>query len=99
MPASQETAGVIEIEFAGGGRMRITGTVEAPTVSALMKAHGLRKAALTRLADAGKTIHQIAAVSGHKTLREIERYTRAANQRRLAREALLGDQNGQRRKA
>jgi integrase len=51
--------------------------------------HGLRKAALTRLADAGKTVHQIAAVSGHKTLKEVERYTRAADQRRLAREALL----------
>jgi transposase len=33
-----ETAGVIEIEFAGGGRMRITGAVDASTVSALMKA-------------------------------------------------------------
>jgi integrase len=32
--------------------------------------HGLRKAALTRLADAGCTVHQIAAVSGHKTLRK-----------------------------
>ena len=56
--------------------------------------HGLRKAALTRLADAGKTVHQIAAVSGHKTLKEIERYTKAADQRRLAREALLGEQTG-----
>jgi transposase len=37
-PALPETAGVIEIEFAGGGRMRITGMVEASTVSALMKA-------------------------------------------------------------
>jgi transposase len=33
-----EPAGVIEIEFAGGCRMRITGTVEPSTVSALMKA-------------------------------------------------------------
>jgi integrase len=56
--------------------------------------HGLRKLALVRLADAGKTVHQIAAVSGHKTLKEVERYTRAADQRRLAREALLGEQNG-----
>ena len=31
-------AGVIEIEFASGGRMRISGTVDALTVSALMKA-------------------------------------------------------------
>jgi integrase len=50
--------------------------------------HGLRKAALTRLADAGCTAHQIAAISGHKTLKEIERYTKAADQARLAREAM-----------
>jgi transposase len=31
-------AGVIEIEFASGGRMRISGPVDAPTVTALMKA-------------------------------------------------------------
>ena len=55
--------------------------------------HGLRKAALTRLADAGKTVHQIAAVSGHASLKEVERYTKRADQRRLAREALLGEQN------
>ena len=33
-----ERAGVIEIEFATGGRMRITGAVDALTVAALMKA-------------------------------------------------------------
>ena len=33
-----ERAGVIEIEFATGGRMRISGPVAASTVSALMKA-------------------------------------------------------------
>jgi transposase len=33
-----ERAGVIEIEFATGGRMRISGAVDAPTVAALMKA-------------------------------------------------------------
>ena len=32
------SAGVIEIEFATGGRMRISGSVAASTVSALMKA-------------------------------------------------------------
>jgi transposase len=36
-PSSPEKAGVIEIEFATGGRMRITGPVEASTVSALIK--------------------------------------------------------------
>jgi transposase len=36
-PVLPEKAGVIEIEFAGGGRMRISGPVDASTVSALMK--------------------------------------------------------------
>jgi transposase len=38
LQAPAETAGVIEIEFAGGGRMRIMGAVEASTVSVLMRA-------------------------------------------------------------
>ncbi len=50
--------------------------------------HGLRKAACKRLAEAGCTVHQIAAISGHKTLSEVERYTRAVDQERLAREAM-----------
>jgi len=50
--------------------------------------HGLRKAALTRLADAGCTTHELAAISGHKTLAEVERYTKGADQARLARAAM-----------
>jgi len=39
LPAlSREPAGMVEIEFATGGRMRITGPVDAATVSALIKA-------------------------------------------------------------
>jgi transposase len=38
IPAVSEAGGTIEIEFATGGRMRITGPVDARTVSALMKA-------------------------------------------------------------
>src|SRR5499427_5359702 len=37
-PSSSESAGVIEIEFATGGRMRISGPVATSTVSALIKA-------------------------------------------------------------
>jgi transposase len=37
-PVSCERAGTIDIEFVGGGRMRITGVVEASMVSALLKA-------------------------------------------------------------
>jgi site-specific recombinase XerD len=47
-------------------------------------AHGLRKAAGRRLAEAGCSANVIAAILGHATLREVERYTRAAEQERLA---------------
>jgi enterobacteria phage integrase len=53
------------------------------------KAHGLRKAAARRLAEAGCSASEIAAITGHKTLAEVERYTRAADQERLARQAML----------
>jgi integrase len=55
-------------------------------------AHGLRKAACRRLAEAGCTAHQIAAISGHATLQEVERYTKAADQVRLARQAFAKEQ-------
>ena len=46
--------------------------------------HGLRKACARRLAEAGCTEKQIAAITGHKTLAEVQRYTRAASQVMLA---------------
>jgi integrase len=55
-------------------------------------AHGLRKAACRRLAEAGCTAHQIAAISGHASLREVERYTKAVDQARLARQAMRKEQ-------
>jgi len=50
--------------------------------------HGLRKAAGRRLAEAGCTAHEIMAILGHKTLAEAERYTRDADQARLAMDAI-----------
>jgi site-specific recombinase XerD len=50
--------------------------------------HGLRKAQMRRLAESGASTKEIAAVSGHKTLVEVERYTAAADQRRLSRGAI-----------
>jgi integrase len=47
--------------------------------------HSLRKAACTRRADAGCSTNVIASIGGHASLREVERYTKAADQRRLAR--------------
>ncbi len=51
-------------------------------------AHGLRKATAARLAERGATAHEIMAITGHKTLEEVERYTRAARQSRLADSAM-----------
>lgn len=46
--------------------------------------HGLRKAAGRRMAEAGATAKEIAAVLGHTTLDEVETYTRDADQQKLA---------------
>lgn len=51
-------------------------------------AHGLRKAGATAAADNGATAHQIKAIFGWRTLKEAERYTKAAEERRLARQAM-----------
>jgi integrase len=50
--------------------------------------HGLRKAACRRLAEAGCSANEIAAISGHTSLREVARYTAAASQVHLAEQAL-----------
>jgi integrase len=52
-------------------------------------AHGLRKAACRRLAEAGCSANEIAAISGHASLNEVARYTKAADQARLARNAMM----------
>jgi integrase len=50
--------------------------------------HGLRKAVARRLAEAGCTEKEIAAITGHASLREVARYTKAADQVLLARAAM-----------
>lgn len=51
--------------------------------------HGLRKAAARRLAEAGASTQEIMAITGHRTLGMIEHYTRGANQKKLAKSAIL----------
>lgn len=46
--------------------------------------HGLRKACARRLAEAGATPHEIMAVTGHKSLAEVERYTAKVSRAGLA---------------
>jgi integrase/recombinase XerD len=55
-------------------------------------AHGLRKGRATALADGGATAHQIAAWTGHATLKEVENYTKSADRRR----AVMGNENTRR---
>ncbi len=50
--------------------------------------HGLRKAAARRLAEAGCSANEIQAITGHVSLEEVARYTRAAEQKKLARAAI-----------
>lgn len=67
----------------------VTRWVEKCGIKERLSPHGLRKAAARRMAEAGCSPHQIASITGHKTLSEIERYTRAVDQSRLARDAVL----------
>jgi integrase len=53
-----------------------------------LNVHGLRKLAATRLAEAGCSAHEIAAVTGHASLSMVQHYTRSADQERLARAAV-----------
>jgi integrase len=50
--------------------------------------HGLRYSAAKMLAEAGCTTHQIASITGHKTLGMVQKYSKAAEQKRLATEAM-----------
>lgn len=52
-------------------------------------AHGLRKAAARRLAEAGCSNQDIKSITGHKTDKEVSHYTAAADQKRRARRAAL----------
>ena len=45
--------------------------------------HGLRKTRAIELAEAGATVHQIGAWTGHESLKEIEAYSRNADRKKL----------------
>jgi integrase len=51
-------------------------------------AHGLRKNAAIALAQAGCTVHQIMAITGHKTWKQAMHYTQRAGQKQLAQQAI-----------
>ena len=52
------------------------------------RAHGLRKLAATRLANGGCSERENMTITGHRSLSEVSRYTKAAEQVRLAEQAM-----------
>jgi integrase len=62
--------------------------VDAAGKSKNVASHGLRKLCLTRLAETGASVFQIAAISGHKDLREVQTYVDNYNRKRAASEAI-----------
>ena len=46
--------------------------------------HGIRKATATILAERGATLHQIMSITGHKTLAQVQLYTRSVAQKQTA---------------
>jgi integrase len=64
---------------------------KAATAAGLPKgytAHGLRKGCCKRLADIGCNFTEIAAITGHKTLKEVQHYTAAYDRRKAARSGM-----------
>jgi integrase len=55
--------------------------------------HGLKKGGMRRLAEAGNTTHELMAISGHKTLTEVQRYTDDADRKRLAESGMAKRRN------
>jgi integrase len=59
-----------------------------------LSAHGLRKARARLIAEKNGSAHAVAAVTGHKTISEVQRYTAQYDRRKLAVEAMHGEIGG-----
>jgi integrase len=70
-------------------RQWVAAAIEAAGLPDDCVMHGLRKVAACDLADAGCSVHEIMSVTGHTSLKEVARYTKAANQKRLSQAAIL----------
>lgn len=64
-------------------------SIDRAMLAARCVLHGLRKATARRLAESGCTAHQIAAITGHKSLSEVQRYAAAASREDMADAAIL----------
>jgi integrase len=62
--------------------------LKAGKIGAGLTFHGLRHTVATKLADAGSDDKTIAAITGNKSMSQIQRYTRTASQKRRATAAI-----------
>ena len=62
--------------------------LKAGKIGASLTFHGLRHTVATKLAEAGADDKTIAAITGHKSMSQIRRYTRTASQKRRATAAI-----------
>lgn len=87
-PWTSKTFRVAFSRIINGRKNKLRGktTIIPPAHPALvgLTFHGLRKSAASRLAEAGCTTQEIMAITGHRTLAMVEKYTRAAEQKRRA---------------
>ena len=60
-----------------------------------VSAHGLLKSAAVRLAENDQSDHEIMAMCGWDTLKEVARYTKGVRRKRLTENVLKRDQEGQ----
>ena len=87
-------------KFGLGNRLRRNGRGK-PGCPNHCRLHGLKKAGMRRGAEAGNTTHELMAFSGHKTLAEVERYTKGADKtgsspiRGMAKRLRAQTENGQ----
>jgi len=47
------------------------------------------RSSAAKLAELGCTAHEIMAITGHESIQEVERYTKAAEQKKLAKSAMV----------
>ena len=71
-----------------GARRRFPSWCDAAGLPKHCSIHGLRKGGARRLAEAGASAREIMSITGHKTLSEVQRYTDAVDQARLAEQAI-----------
>src|SRR5215831_11665419 len=76
--------GLIDGPIGGTAPQKFPNESDEAGLSKRCRLHGLKKGGMRRLAESGGTAHELMAISGHKTLSEVQRYTADADRKKLA---------------